>query len=202
MLWGKRGLIRLVVTVMLGLNLAACGPTSAKGGSSGINGLGGYKLDIANGYARLSIVFENLQADVGARIPLQRPANAYIEIGPDFNSNGTLFVITVPAASLFQGTDGLPLAGLPDGRPIPYIRNGLLGATQVNLPLFGTTYLYLAADVFGIFIPVNLPDVPVMVTTRIRDEGGNVLGALVGIPKGRTGWISGILFLFPIDGGI
>lgn len=185
----------------MGAMLAACGSVSLAG-ETAVRGLGKYDLTIANGYATLSMVFEDLQADVGARIPLQRPANAFIEIGPDFSSAGTLFKLTVPLASLYQGGSELPLTGLPDGRPIPHIRSGLLGATSVNLPLFGTTYLYLAQDVFGIFIPVELPNVPVMVTTRIRDEGGNVLGALVGIPKGRTGWISGILFLFPMDGGI
>lgn len=201
MLLKPRGVVQAAVIILVGIALSACG-SMGSGGASGINGLGNYDLSVVNGYARLSITFEDLQADVGARIPLQRPANAYIEIGPDFNSVGTLFVLTVPLASLYRDVGGLPLVGLPDGRPIPYIRNGLLGAAMVQLPIFGATYLYLAQDVFGIFIPVNLPDIPVMVTTRIRDEGGNVLGALVGIPRGRTGWISGILFLFPMNGGV
>jgi hypothetical protein len=180
---------------------SACGKQSIEE-KTDIPGIHRFQLQIANGNASLAVAFESLETDAGAVIPLQRPRGASIEIGPDFQSNGTLFKISVPLASLFDGGNGLQQAGLPDGRPIPFIRDGHLGAIAVNLPVFGTTYFYLANDVFGMFIPANLPDFPLMISTKIRDDRGNVLGILAGIPRGSVGAVSGILFLFPIDGGL
>lgn len=195
----------VVVTLMaygLLLSLAGCGSNTDVSGATGINGVSKYQVTINNGHARLVVVFDNVNIDAGARIPLRRPANAFIELGPDFESGGTMLALSVPLANMFEGGNGLPSMGLPDGRPLPHIRSGALASMAVDLPVFGQSWLYLARDVFGIFIPVELPDFPLMVTTRIRDDQGNVLGVVSGIPRGRTGSISGVLFLFPIDGGI
>lgn len=169
-------------------------------GDAGIEGLGKFTYSVANGRASLTVVFENLHIDQGATIPLSRPEGAYVELGPDVFTAGTIFMISVPIQSLFQGNGDLPRAGLPDGRPLPGINNGVLGALVVNLPLLGLTYLYLGEDVFGIFFPISLPNLPWIVTVKIRDEMGNLLGILSGIPKGKKGAISGALFLFPVEG--
>jgi len=181
--------------------LAACGSKEAEG-EAGIEGVSRYRFSISEGRATLSVVFEKLTIDAGARIPLVRPEGAFVELGPDFESNGTLFAISVPLTSLLGNNGDLPLVGLPDGRPLPGIRDGVLGAVAVKFPALGVTYLYMGEDVFGIFFPVDLPNLPVMVTTRIRDEKGNLLGILVGVPKGSKGTMSGVLFLFPVEGSV
>jgi hypothetical protein len=190
-----------MVFVFLQLALAGCGNKEA-GGEGGIEGLGKYKLSLNAGRASLSVVFENLQIDAGVRIPLTRPEGAFVELGPDFDSPGTLFVISVPISSLIQGNGDLPLAGLPDGRPLPAVTSGVLGVLPLKLPLLGETYLYLGTDVFGIFFPLSLPNLPVMVKVNIRDEKGNLLGVLFGIPEGAKGSISGALFLFPVEASV
>lgn len=189
-----------VILFLLGfLLLPACGQYSGSGDGN-IEGVSKYSFTVANGRATLAVVFDKLKIDAGVRIPLQRPADGYIEMGPDFNSGGTLFVISAPLASLLGGNGDLLQVGLPDGRPIPGVYNGVIGAVAVKLPLFGISYLYLGSDVYGIFLPLELPNVPVIVTTKMRDEKGNIIGIISGIPKGSKGQISGVLFLFPVEG--
>ena len=177
--------------------LASCGKTQA-GGSTDIKGVTKYDFRISSGRAVLSVVFSEINLDGGVRIPLARPKDGFIEMGPNFGG-GTLFVISTPLTSLLNN-QGLPYLPLPDGRAIPGVYNGALQGLAVQLPVLGLTYLYMGEDVFGLFIPLELGSLPVVVTLRIRDEFGNILGILSGIPKGNTGKVSGVLFLFPVEG--
>lgn len=178
---------------------SACGNKNVSG-DTGLDGLGKFTYTIVNGRASLSVVFENLHIDQGATIPLSRPTGAFIELAPDLKTLGTLFMISVPIASLFEGHGDLPQVGLPDGRPIPGVKNGTMGALTANLPVLGTVFLYMGADAFGIFFPIPLPKLPGMVSLKIKDSKGNLIGILSGIPKGAKGTISGALFLFPVEG--
>jgi hypothetical protein len=181
--------------------LPACGNQS---GSSepGIKGVGKFTYSVSAGRAYLSVVFESLSMDVGARVPLSKPEGGYIELSPDFQSAGTLVAVSVPLSSLFKDHRDLPVVGLPDGRAIPGVRGGALGAAAVELPVIGLSYFYLSADAYGIFFPVNLPDVPVLVSSKVKDDKGNLLGIIWGIPKNGKATQSGVLFLFPVDGGV
>ncbi|MCO5142471.1 MAG: hypothetical protein M9962_05205 [Oligoflexia bacterium] len=179
--------------------LFSCGNRNGSG-DGGIEGVGSVLYSISGGNANFSVVFENIQIDAGARIPLNKPAGAFIEIAPDFQSAGTIFKISVPLSSLFNGGGNLPVIGLPDGRPLPGVKSGALGVLPITLPTFGTTFFYWGADVFGIFFPINLPDLPFMVSSKIKDERGNLLGVIWGIPKSGRGTSSGVLFLFPVEG--
>ncbi|RZA06591.1 MAG: hypothetical protein EOP11_09925 [Proteobacteria bacterium] len=193
---------RLSLTLFFAASLitSGCGNTSA-GGDAGIAGVGDFKMSIANGAATLSVVLETLAIDAGARVPISKPAGAFIEMGPDFQSGGTLLVLSVPLSSLMKDYSGLPLVGLPDGRALPGVREGALGAVAFELPAIGLTYFYLSGDAYGIFFPVSLPKVPVMVSSKIKDEKGNLLGVIWGVPKSGKNQLSGVLFLFPVDGG-
>lgn len=195
-----RGAIKLMFVGLSLVLVAGCGKKRAEG-DAGIEGVGKFDFRVTNGQASLSVVFEKLKIDAGVRIPLNKPAGAFIEITPDFHSVGTLFKISVPLASLVEGSQGLPIVGLPDGRPIPGVRDGALGAVAVDLPVIGESYLYMGADVYGIFLPLEIPNISYIVSSMIRDEKGNVLGTIYGVPKGSRGTISGILFLFPLETG-
>lgn len=185
--------------IAVSLPLMSCGKRSSSG-SPGVEGVKNYTFNYGGGNARLSILFANLKIDGGAVIPLSQPAGATIEIGPDFMSEGTLFVITVPLSSLAGNTGGLPLLGLPDGRPIPDVVTGSVNGSVVNLPLFGPSFLYMGKDVFGLFLPVNLPNTFAIVRVKMKDEAGNLLGAFYGIPKMGSKTISGVLVLIPVEG--
>lgn len=188
---------RIIAVFILSISLTACGTRLASG--LAVPGVKNYEFSIQNGQARLSVVFPSFNIDAGARIPLGKPAGAFVELSPDFESGGMLFIISAPLASLLNG-GGLPTMGLPDGRALPGVRGGVLPATGLALPAIGTTILYMGRDVFGLFIPVNLGSLPLTVTVKIRDQQGNLMGTVAAIPKGFTGRISGVLFLFPIEG--
>lgn len=185
--------------VLFILLLNGCGSSKQAGGDAGIPGLGVFDFRVNGTEASLTVIFENLNLDVGGRIPLQRPQGAFIEIGPDFQSGGSLVKLSVPVASLLQNHGDLPQVGLPDGRALPGVKSGVLGAVAVELPGLGLTYLYLSADAFGVFYPVDLPTLPVMASSKIKDEKGNLLGLIYGIPKSGRGTSSGVLFLFPVN---
>jgi hypothetical protein len=169
-------------------------------GDMPIDGLGTFQYSVVNGTASLSVVFEKLHVDAGARIPIQQLEGAFVELAPDFQSGGTIFKVAVPLMSLFHGSENLPVVGLPDGRPIPGVRDGALGAFAMNLPVIGPTYFYQGADAFGLFFALDLPNLPVMVSSNIRDEKGNIIGVIYGVPRGTKGTVSGVLFLFPLEG--
>jgi hypothetical protein len=83
------------------------------------------------------------------------------------------------------------------------VSGGVLPATALALPALGTTILYMGRDVFGLFFPINLGQLPVTVSVKIRDQKGNLVGTVFAIPKGFLGLgngISGVLFLFPVEG--
>jgi len=183
------------------LVLSSCGQGSSSG-NPGIEGVNRYDFSFGGGQARLSIVFASLHLDAGATIPLSKPAGSTIQLGPDFSSGGTLFVISVPLAGLINNdTTGMPLLGLPDGRAIPDVVRGAITGSVVDLPLFGISFLYTGKDVFGLFLPIDLPKTTVGVRVRMRDELGNILGYIYGIPKANAKQVSGVLVLVPIDGG-
>jgi hypothetical protein len=189
----------LLIASFLLSSLTGCGKKSASGDASSIDGVKKYDFQIKDGRATLVVTLADVHMDAGARIPLTRPAGAFIEIGPDFASGGSFFMISTPLMSLTNNS-GLPMVGLPDGRPLPGIVAGAVQGTAVQLPIFGYTYLYMGDDVFGLFIPLELGKLPVTVKLSIRDEMGNLLGMLFGIPRGNTGHVSGLLFLFPMEG--
>jgi hypothetical protein len=190
--------LSVCLILLLGVMTTSCADKAAEG-DGGVDGVGEFKFGVSNGWASLSVVLEDFNIDVGGVIPLGRPQGAFVEISPNFLGAGTLFKIAVPLASLLQGNGDLPQVGLPDGRPLPGVKNGVLGVVAVDLPALGRVFLYLGQDVFGIFFPISLPKSPVMVKVGIRDEKGNLLGTLFGIPKG-SGSVSGALFLFPVEG--
>lgn len=182
------------------LVMSGCGNKSV-GGDAGIKGVGDFQFSVSSGNARLSVALETLRIEAGARVPLAQPAGAYIEMGPDFKSGGTLLVLSVPLSSLMKDYSNLPQVGLPDGRALPGVRQGALGAVAFELPAIGLTYFYLSGDAYGIFFPVSLPEVPVLVSSKVKDERGNLLGVIWGVPKSGKNQLSGVLFLFPVDAG-
>jgi hypothetical protein len=194
-----RDTLTCVAMIAATLPLAACGKRSSSG-SPGIEGVNKYDFSYSGGNARLSISFANLKIDTGAVIPLSQPAGASIQLSPDFMSEGTLFVITVPLASLADNHGGLPLLSLPDGRPLPDVVSGSVNGTVVNLPLFGLSYLYMGRDMFGLFLPIQLPNTHAIVRVKMKDEAGNLLGAFYGIPPNGSKSISGLLVLIPVEG--
>ena len=197
---GSVSIIRLVAIVVALLFLqTGCAPKNSSGDSE-IPGVGKFDFTIIDGRANFAVVFSALKIDAGARLVIPGMPQSYIELSPDFESGGMLFVTSVAIAELFKNNSGLPNLGLPDGRPIPGTREGFLPARVVQLPVFGTSVFYQGRDIFGIFVPIEFGPLPVNITTRMRDEMGNLLGVITAVAKGAKQQVSGALFLFPVEG--
>lgn len=187
----------LVVTPLLFLQ-TGCGTKNSTGNGQ-VEEIGKFDFNITGGRASLSVAFPKLTIDAGTRIPLRGlSANSYIELGPDFESGGLLFVASVALTDL-ANNNSLQSLGLPDGRLIPGTRSGVLPARVVGLPLFGNSLFYQGGDVFGLFLPIDLGALPVNITTRMRDQAGNIVGVLTAVAKGAKNGVSGALFLFPVE---
>jgi hypothetical protein len=189
--------------VLLGAILClqtGCAPKNSSGDAN-VPGMGSFNFAIADGRAQLAVAFTALKIDAGARILIPGLKESYVEIGPDFESGGALFVTSVSISELFRNTSGLTNFGLTDGRSIPGVRAGFLPGRVVQLPLFGNSLFYQGLDLFGVFLPVDFGAFPLNVTTRMRDAQGNIVGVLTAVAKGSKNGASGALFLFPVDGG-
>ncbi len=193
-LGGIQGL--LLTTALL---VSACGNDRSSSGDGSVDGVGGFQFSIESGSARLSVAFTGLNIDNGVRVPIFGRGESYIEIGPDFESGGSLFVAHASLKEIFGNRKNLLKWGLPDGRPIPGIRSRYLPARVLKLPLFGNSLLYQGKDIFGIFLPVSLPLHGINISVKMRDQFGNLLGVFTAVAKAGDETSSGALFLFPVD---
>ena len=186
--------------LVLFLLLSACGSKEGGGEAGEVPGVGDFFFSMERGRAVLSVVFTKLNVDAGLQVPLGSIRNSYIELSPDFESGGMLFQVSVSIRHLLFHGDNLPQLGLPDGRFIPHIRSGSLPGRVVDIPVFSWGVLYQAEDIFGLFLPVNLDPLPLNVTVRMRDAFGNLLGVFTAVARGKEEHVSGVLFLFPVEG--
>ncbi len=176
-----------------------CGSRSSDGNGE-VDAIGEFSFDIAGDRASLAVIFPLLEIDAGARVPLRGLGDSYVELSPDFDSGVTVFAASMDIAELFRNRGGLLNFGLPDGRPLPGVRVGSLPAQVVQLPLFGNSLLYRGSDIFGMFLPIDLGPLPLNITTRMRDQNGNIVGVLTAVAKFGNDSSSGALFLFPVEG--
>jgi len=153
----------------------------------------------------ISFVSQRLSLDQGLSFPVPGLPEAMLAFAPDLTSPGT--VIQFSAA--LDSTDApsvLPpalLGGLPDGRPLPDVRGGILPRRDLDLgPL--TLSLYLSQETWGLYLPLKLSPAQglgLLWTLKfpILDERGNTLGRGYAIPRRLTDSrsSSGILLLVP-----
>jgi hypothetical protein len=183
----------------LGVGSAGCG----KGKK--VPGLENFEVHVIQGRLNVGFVSTTLQLDGGItleHIPGLRDAS--VSIGPDLNSEGTVFLFSIGLASLLGDGRELELAGLPDGRPLPDVVGGALprwSATVKGLELS----LYLSDDAFGLFVPLKFLDkaghlLLTTVSVEIVDERGNRLGKVYAIPSNVSGSGSGLFILLPFLG--
>lgn len=192
-------LIPLLTLTGAALLVAGCGKGAGK-----IPGLDHFNAQVLEKNLSVSFVSSTLQTDIGLSLPIPGLDGATLGLGPDLQSDGTLFQFTIPLASLLKGTQSLPLSGLPDGRPLPGIIRGKLPRWDI-MARDTRVSLYLSVDAFGLFIPLTFLDqagatLPFMVNVPIRDDRGNTLGKAFALPAASSGKGSGIFVLIPAPG--
>lgn len=191
----------IIMAIALSLFLVGCG---GQQGTSNLQipGVDGPKVMLASDSVLISAVFQNMMLDGGLRYAIPKYPNSYIEVGPDFQSGGTLMSVYVSLKDVFSHIDGgltlLEPQKLPGGRPLPGVLSGQLPAVAFSIEKFKNMSIYLGPKVFGVFIPLNV-DIGVnnIITARYyinTKRGGNL--SLVG--KDDKGENSGFLLLIDL----
>jgi hypothetical protein len=193
---------RVKVVVLLALcsiSLLSCGK-----GQSQIPGLENVHIGVLQSRLYASFVSTSLNWDEGVTLPIPGLDDATVSVAPDLNSDGTVFQFSIALSSLTHKAKFYPSSGLPDGQPLPDVRDGVLPRWDVDVKKLKLS-LYLSDDAFALFVPLDFISrkgitLPVTVSMTIEDERGNVLGKAYAIASGPSGKGSGALILLPFLG--
>ena len=188
------------LAVVAAITLSACGGTGA-GVNPSIDGIVGPDVELVNGRLVLSMVFKNLQIDGGATIPIPKYPNSSVQVGPDFQSAGTLLVLTVSVTDFLgdKGTFFNPQT-LPGGRPVPSVASGSLPAVAIQVPQLFNSVFYVGPQVLGFFVPFNKLDLAGSILTfRFHNKAGEAVGILGLVGSDSTGKNAGILAMIRAD---
>ncbi|MBT3983270.1 MAG: hypothetical protein HOE90_18090 [Bacteriovoracaceae bacterium] len=166
-----------------------------------IEGVTGPVLNLIEDNMIISIVFDDLVLDGGLRFPIPEYERSFVEVGPDFDSGGTLMTVSVSLQDLFD--DKLKMLDpqtLPGGRPLPGVAGGTLPATAFSIQDWGMEdfAFYLGPKLFGSFIPFKLGVPGAILTYRFYVDGkrmGNI--SLVG--EDENGQNSGMFLILDVD---
>lgn len=188
------------VAVLMAITLSACG---SKGGgvNPSIDGITGPDVELVNGRLVLSMVFNNIQLDGGATIPIPKYPNSSVQVGPDFQSAGTLLVLTV-AVTDFLGDKGtfFDPQTLPGGRPLPSVASGVMPAIAIQVPQLFNSVFYVGPEVLGFFVPFNKLDLAGSILSfRFHNKAGEPVGILSLVGSDAAGKNAGILALMRAD---
>lgn len=185
---------------LVAITLTGCGG-SGKGVNTKIDGITGPDVELVNGRLVLSMVFNNINVDGGATIPIPKYPNSSVQVGPDFQSSGTLLVLTVNVADFVKdkGTFFDPQT-LPGGRPLPSVAAGKLPAVAVQVPQLFNSVLYVGPEVLGFFVPFQKLDLAGSILTfRFHNKAGEAVGILGLVGSDAQGKNAGILALMRAD---
>lgn len=187
------------LVLALTFSMTACKKDMGGESKLEIPGVDGPNLALVNDQMIISMVFENLSVEGGLRYPVPKYPNSYIEVSPDFQSEGTLMAVTVDLDDLFGDVvNQLDPQALPGGRPIPGVASGTLPSVAFSIPQWNNMGIYLGPSVFGLFVPVNLDMNGAMISAKFYADGtrqGNIY--LIGEDENDDN--SGFLLLLNLD---
>ena len=199
---------RLVVFLATSLIVLASASGCGKGSSKNvkIEGVDGPKVNFVDGKLTMAVVLKNAQIDFGVRIPIPYMPQSYLEVGPDFASNGYLINIGVDSKDVIAlAKDHIheldPLT-LPGGRPLPGISDGFLPGLAVQVPRLNDMVFYVGAALFGVFVPVDLPWKDYIGTFRFHDGAGDAIGNISIVGRDSEPHTSGFLLLLNLRGKV
>lgn len=185
---------------VVALTFSACGG-SGSGVNPTIDGVTGPDVELVNGRVILSMTFNNISIDGGATIPIKGYPNSSVQVGPDFQSAGTLLVLTISATD-FLGDRGklFDPQTLPGGRPLPSVASGQLPALAIQIPQLLNSVFYVGPEVIGLFVPYKGLDLAgSIVTFRFHNKAAEPVGILSLVGSDSKGKNAGILALMRAD---
>ena len=192
--------------IAMALSLAALTSLVGCGGSgSGVNptidGVEGPFVEYVGGKVILAMVLKNVAVDVGATIPIQKYPNSTLQVGPDFNSAGTLISLTISGPDFLNNKgDGFDPTTLPGGRPLPGVASGSLPALAIQIPGLSNSVVYFGPEVLGFFMPFSGLDTQgAIISFRFHNKTGAPVGTLSLVGSDTNGKNAGILALMNVD---
>jgi len=191
---GKMSLMAAAFAVLL----AGC--NQGDGVNVKVPGLAGPTVELVNGYVLMTMVFEELTADVGVTIPIPNYPNSSIQLGPDFQSAGSLLVLTVAAQDFLndRGDGFRDRLTLPGGRPLPGA-SGTLPGVAIAVPQLMNSTFYVGRDVIGIFVPIEFRTGGIGGSYRFYDKAKKPVGVLYLVGEDANRKNSGMLLLMGAD---
>ncbi|MCB9061337.1 MAG: hypothetical protein H6622_07435 [Halobacteriovoraceae bacterium] len=149
-------LITMFTITSLGLFSVGCGGDGGSHRNFTIPGVNGPTIHLQQDKILISMVMEKIQVDGGLRYSIPKYPNSSIELGPDFQSDGTLLSFSIDLDDVFSGNaNQLDPQALPGGRAIPGVASGQLPAVAFTIEKFENVSIYLGPKVFAIFIPIK-----------------------------------------------
>lgn len=188
----------LMITLVSLLGLTACGDNSG-GNNVEIPGVDGPTIELSKENLKITMTFENLVMDGGIRYGIPEYPSSWLEVGPDFQSAGTLMTMTLAIDDVLD--DDLLLLDpqkLPGGRDLPGVKGGELPAVAFSVEKFSNMKFYVGPEVFGFFVPAGVDFDNGIATFRYfigDDRAGNI--SIVG--KDQNGENAGVLLLLDMD---
>ncbi len=180
-------------------SLAGCG--GGKGTNPTIDGIDGPFVEYVGGRVLLSMVLKNVVVDAGVTMPIPKYPSSTLQIGPDFNSTGTLISLTINAADFLGNKgEGFDPTTLPGGRPLPGVAAGALPAIAMQIPSLSNAVIYVGPEVLGFFMPFNKLDTGgAIISFSFHNKDGDRVGTLSLVGSDANGKNAGILALMNVD---
>lgn len=188
----------LTLTLFSLLGLTACGDNSG-GNNIDIPGVDGPSIELSKENLKITMVFENVVLDGGVRYGIPEYPSSWLEVGPDFQSDGSLMTMNLAIEDVLD--DDLLLLDpqkLPGGRDLPGVQGGSLPASAFSIEKFSDMTFYVGPDVFGFFVPAGVDFDNGIATFRYfigDDRAGNI--SIVG--QDQNGENAGVLLLLDMD---
>lgn len=199
---GKIGF--MAAAVIASVSVLGCNGTGSASNPL-IDGVEGPNVAFVNNTFTMSTVLKNVSFDGGITMTIPHTQNSYIEVGPDFQSNGTLIQVGVAVSDLkfLQNNVNLLTPNeLPGGRPLPGVINGELPSIAVQVPKFDNATFYIGPQVLGIFIPVKFDVQGVTGTFRFYDAENDPIGTISIVGEDANKLNSGFLLLISLTGKV
>ncbi len=201
----RPGMTRLLIIALVSaLAATGCGKGSKK--NVKIPNVKGPYVSFIGGILTMSVVLEQVQIDYGLRLPVPKMTGSFLEVGPDFQSNGYLITIGLDPQDVKRlAKDSINLldpTALPGGRPIPGVAKGELPALAIEIPKWHHLVIYAGNEVFGIFVPVKLPWQDYMGTFRFYDPENVPIGNISIVGGDDKNEHAGFLLLLNLKGKV
>jgi hypothetical protein len=190
-----------IALALFSVGLVGCGGSGGGGTNPTIDGVDGPYVEYTAGKVYFSMILKNVEAVGGAMIPIPKYPNSVLQIGPDFNSAGTLLMLTIDASDwLANKGNGFDPQKLPGGRDLPGVIGGQMPAFALVLPDFHNAVFYVGPEVIGFFMPFGHFDTSgAIISFRFYNKKNEPVGTLSLVGEDSDGKNCGLLALMNVD---